>query len=295
MREIPRSPSEYYVRFLISAQDSAENINANEIVQALDSLGLDGFSASYVREVAETMLPRPLTYDPGNFRDTHTTAYLKQHKIFDMWRMGRGVRESQLILIDQVLREKLEPLLLSSMGHSFIARKLRRYTSIALTPEGVSAFGHYFWNRGLLTQPQWMEYLKGKTFVNAYIQGLMLSPDVVGQHLPYAVGITGPGKDFNSAEAASRIGQIAYKHALELEHCPATLEVTMAVKNCMTTVMKADELMRRSDVALRDVLRQFEKFRMRVDDTKVEGMEQLAGSNYSKSGEGTDVEDDENF
>jgi hypothetical protein len=297
MREIPRSPSEYFIRFLISAQASAteDELNANEIIQTLEGLGLDGLSQSYIREVAKTMEPRPDPYVPDNPADRPTRDYLRLHKIYDMWFPNKGVREAQLILSDQFLREKLEPLLLSSMPHPTIARKLRRYTSIALTAEGVTAFGHYFWNRKLLTQSQWMDYLQGMTFRNVYVQSLVTTCDMVSRHLPYVMGIKGPGNAFNSAEAAARMGQIAFKYALELEHRPATLDNTMALKNCMSTIEKADVIMRRSDVALRDVLRQFQKFRMKLDEAKIIDVHQLTDGNYSKSGEGTDAEDEEDF
>lgn len=297
MREVPRSPSEFYIRFLISAQPAAteDDLNANEIMQALESLGLDGLSPSYVREVARTMTPRPDPFTPDVPGDRPSREYLKQHKIFDMWHPNKGVREAQLILADVFLREKLEPLLLSSMSHPAIARKLRKYTSIALTSEGVSAFGHYFWNRKLLTQPQWMDYLQGMTYRNVYVQSLVTSHDMVPRHLPYVMGIQGPGSAFNSAEAAARMGQIAFKYALELEHRPATLDNTLALKSCMSVVEKADTIMRKSDVALRDVLRQFQKFRMKLDEARIIDVHQLTDGNYSKSGEGTDAEDEEDF
>jgi hypothetical protein len=297
MREVPRSPSEFYIRFLISAQEKTgeDDLNANEIQQTVESLGLDGLSPSYIREVARSMEPRPAPYLPDNPHDKATREYLRLHKIYDMWNPNRGVREAQLILMDPFLREKLEPLLLSSLSHSAIARKLRRYTSIALTAEGVTTYSHYFWNRKLLSQSQWMAYLSGMTYRNVYVQSLVTAPDVANRHLPYVMGISGPGHTFNSAEAAARMGQIAFKHALELEHRPATLDNTMALKNCMTTVEKADVIMRRSDVALRDVLRQFQKFRMKLDDARIVGVHQLTEGNYSKSGEGTDAEDEEDF
>lgn len=297
MREIPRSPSEFYIRFLISSQQDAseDNLNANEIQQTLESLGLDGLSPSYIREVAKTMDPRPDPFTPEDASDRQTREYLRQHKIFDMWHPNRGVREAMHILRDMFLREKLEPMLLSSLSHAVVARKLRKYTAIALTAEGVGAYAHYFWNRKLLSQPQWMDYLQGMTYRNVYVQSLVTSADMAPRHLPYVMGIQGPGQSFNSAEAAARIGQIAFKHALELEHRPATLDNTMALKNCMSTVEKADTIMRKSDVALRDVLRQFQKFRMKLDDAKIIGVHQLTDGNYSKSGEGTDAEDDEDF
>lgn len=297
MREVPRSPSEFYIRYLISAQESLdeEEINTSEIMQALESLGLDGLSPSYIRELSKSMDPRPDPYFPASSSDSPSRKYLKEHKIYDMWHPNAGVREAQLMLSDYFLREKLEPMLLSSLSHSIIARKLRKYTSISLTADGVRAFGHYFWNRRLLTQSQWMEYLRGMSYRNVYVQSLVTSTDVAPKHLPYVMGISGPGQAFNSAEAAARIGQIAFKQALELEHRPASLDNTMALKNCMTTIEKADGIMRRSDVALRDVLRQFQKFRMKLDDARVVDVRQLTSGNYSKSGEGTDAADEEDF
>jgi hypothetical protein len=302
MREVVRSPSEFYIRFLISREEELpedpeelRDFNTDEIRRALDGLGLDGLSPSYIREVARTMIPRPDPYVPDNAQHVSTKKYLREHKIYDMWHPTPGVREALLILADSYLREKLEPLLLSSMTHTSIARKLRKYTSIALTAEGISAFGHYFWNRRLLTQQQWMEYLRGISYNNPYIQGLLTPTDMVHRHLPWVVGVTGPRQDFNSAEAAARIGQIAFKHALELEHQRATMETTMALKNCMLTIEKADVIMRRSDVALRDVLKQFQKFRMKLDDAKIIDVKELTDGNFSKSGEGTDIEDEEDF
>jgi|GEM_PF-5171196 len=297
MREIPRSPSEFYIRFLISRIDYEDHdeLNANEILQTLDSVGLDGLSPSYIREVGRTMLPRPSGYTPQDPHHRPSREYLKQNKIYDMWHPNRGTREAQLILMDFFLREKLEPLLLSNLSHPSIARKLRKYTSIALTSQGVLAYGHFFWNRKLLTQPQWLEFLRSRTYTNPHVQSLVTTPDVAPRHLPWVIGISGPDDSFNTAEAASRIGKIAFKHALELEHRPATLDNTMALKNCMSTIEKADVIMRRSDVALKDVLRQFQKFRMKLDPAKVIDAKQLTGGNFSKSGEGTDVDDDENF
>jgi hypothetical protein len=264
-------------------------------MQTLDRLGLDGLSPSYIREVAKSMAPRPDPYLPDRQHDKRSREYLKEQRIFDMWYPNRAVREAQLILMDTFLREKLEPMLLSSLSHSAIARKLRKYTSIALSSDGVTAFGHYFWNRKMLTQPQWLEYLRGRTFTNVYVQSLVTSPDMAPQHVPYVAGLSGPPSDFSSAEAAARMGQIAFKYALELEHRPATLDNTLALKSCMSVVEKADVIMRRSDVALRDVLRQFQKFRMRLDEARVIDVKQLTDGNYSKSGEGTDIADEEDF
>jgi len=292
MNEIPRSPSEYYIRYLITGQDP-DAVNANEIARTLEAHGLDGLSSSYIRSLAKAMLPLPSPFVPDNPRHKPSRTFLKRHKIYDMWHPTRASREAMLILSDIYLREKLDPLLLSALTHVMIARKLRKFTSIALTPEGVTAYGHYFFNRKLLTQQQWMVYLRERTYTNPHVQSLVTTPDIAKKHLPWVIGVAGPSGAFDAANAASRIGQIAFKHALELEHRPATLDNTMALKNCMTTIEKADVLMRRSDVALKDVLKQFQKFHMKLDSATVPDVQQLTGGNFSRSGEGTDIEEDE--
>jgi hypothetical protein len=293
MREAVRSPSEYYIRFLIS--QNFGRIDPSSITDQLDGLGLDSLNNNYIRSLAEAMEPLPDPYVPENPRHTETRAWLRAHKIYDMWNPTKAVREAQHILMDVFLREKLEPLLLSSMNRREIARKLRKFTAIALTEEGVNAFGHYYWNRSLLTQQQWMAYLESQSHVNVYRQALLIPPDQANRHMPWVAGMSGPPSDFNTADASARICQIAYKHALELEHTPATLDTTMALKNCMITIAKGDDIMRRSDVALRDVLKQFHKFRMKLDKAEIVPVQQLTDGNYSKSGEGTDLDDDDDF
>lgn len=312
MREAYRSPCENYIRYLITRQhlelpepppplepeegeepeEPEDKFVPDDILRHLESLQLDGLSHSYIRGLIESMKPFPDPFFPDG-SDLETRKYLRRFKIYDLWNPTQAVQEANHILADPYLREKLEPLLLSTLSHVVIARRLRKYTAIALTKDGVDAYSHFFWNRKLLTQGEWMRYLEGRPNRNVYSQSLTTSPDVATQHLPWVVGISGPAQSFNSAEAAARIGQIALKQALEIEHKPANFETTNALRNCMVTIEKADQVMRRSDVALRDVLKQFQKFRMKVDDAKVIDVQQLTAGNYSKSGEGTDVDDDD--
>lgn len=260
----------------------------------LDQLGLDGLTLAYIRQVKEQMEERPDPFRPADPTHLPSRQWLKSHKIYDMWAQTPAVKESLAILQDIYLQEKLRPLLLSTLHPAIIVKRLRKYTSIPLTRDGVTAYRHYFWNRTLLTEGQWLDYFDGHTGSNVLAQGLLTPPDLVQKHLPWVVGISGPAAGFNMAEAAMRIGQIAMKHAIELEHSRATMDSTAAVKNCMTTLEKANNILRQSDVALQDVLKQFQQFRMKMDKSRVIDVQALTQGNYSKSGEGTDV-DDEDF
>jgi len=296
MRLGARSPSEFYIKFLLSRLEyPGEDDAHDELFKHLDGLALDGMDTGYLRQLIDEMGPRPDEFEPANSYHKPSRTWLKNNRIFDMWHPTAPIRESQLILSDMFLREKLEPLLLSSMRPATIARKLRRFTSIALTNKGVVSYGHYFWNRGLLTQAQWVEYLSGHVGANPMRQSLLTSPDMVPQHLPWVIGIAGPSGTFDTAEAAARIARIAFKHAIELEHKAATVDTTISLRNSMVTIEKADKVMRRSDVALRDVLEKFQKFRMKTDRAKIIDVQQLTDGNFSHSGEGTDVDDESDF
>lgn len=319
MRELNHSPSEYYIRYLITRQYKERSdrlllkafpelqapgeeeegelslIDPDEIKGWLDALQIDSLSYSYIEDLYEQLKPFPDPFSPENAYHHPTKDFLRHHRIFEMWHPTEGVKECKLILCDYYLRDKLEPLLLSAIPHDQIGKKLRRYTNIALTGAGIRTYAHYFWNRKLLTQTQWVEYLQSRKANNPYMQGLMMSPDISEHHLPWVLGLSGPPQNFNTAEAASRMAQIALKYALELEHRPATGENVQSLRNCIVTLEKADTIMRRSDVALKDVLSQFNKFKMKVSEAKIIDVRQLTGGNFSQSGEGTDALDSDDF
>lgn len=291
MRLTPRSPCEYYIKYVISREDE---FNDQTVMDQLDRLGLDGLNLGYIRRVQEEMGPRPDPFLPQDPTHTVTRRWLKVNKIYDMWANTAASREAMAILQDNYLQEKLRPLLLSSLHPAIIAKRLRKFTSIPLTRDGVMTYRHYFWNRMLMTQGQWLEYFDGQTGTNVLAQGLLTPADLAQRHLPWVVGISSPPSDFNMVEAAARIGQIAVKHAIELENQRCSVDTSAALRNCMTTLKEANNILRQSDVALQDVLKQFQQFRMKMDRAKVVDIKMLTPpGNYSKSGEGTDLEDDD--
>lgn len=287
-----RSPSEYYIKYLISKQDE---LDPEEVQVLCERIYLDPIDLSYIRDVARFMEDCPSTFDGVDPRHSETRGWLKAEKIYDMWFPTPSVREALLILSDVFLREKLEPLLLSSVRHDVVAKKLRRHTSIALTTGGVRTYGHYFWNRRLLTQTQWLEYLSRHTYAHQMRASLTSPVDQAVQHVPWVVNIQGPPNNFSLAEAARRMGQIALKFSLELEQRPSSIETTASLKNCIIVLDKADQISRRSDVGLQEVLKQFQKFRMRTNKKHVINVEELTDGNFGRPGERRDDEDGGDF
>jgi hypothetical protein len=282
---LPRSPSEYFIKFLLSKQEHTPEV----ILRMLTDFGLEGISVAYIKKLDDSMDPYPDPYDP--IGDAESKAFLKRQGIHDLWFPLPHVQEAYKILSSPDTRSDLEQLLLSPLRIEDIVTKVNSHKSIKLTVEGVQAFAHYFWNKKLLTMGEWMEYLRDRPMAEQRTSILRVSPDMAQALVPWLAGLSGPPITLNTGTVSRRMRDIAFLKVLEIEHQPATLAHSKMMKNYMDVITAGENEMRQSDVALKDVLAAFDKFRLRKDDARVQSIEEVAGLNYSKSGEGTDVSD----
>lgn len=278
---ITRSPAEYFIKFLISQQEH----ETNSILRMLEDFGLMGLSSRYVDNLRQRMEPFPEPWDPSK---AEIKAFLKQHGIHDLWYPSASVREAYEILGNPQLRADVEQLLLSPLRIEETVSRLNKHHEINLTVAGVQSFGHYFWNRKLLPMHDWIAIMEERPFVNNHIAVMTVSPDMASSLVPWVMGYSGPPASLNTGTVAKRIRDTAFLKILEIERNPATLAHSKMMKNYSDVVKMAESEMRQSDVALKDVLQAFEKFRLRKDDGAVPAIEEVAGPNYSRSGEGTD-------
>jgi len=277
------SPSEYYIKYLLSESGLEEK---ESIRTHLSQLGLDYRSHVYLSTLYDTMLPLPEPYMPEDPKHYKTTKWLRDHRIHDMWRSTPAVQEAQLILNDLSLREHLHPLLLSNLPPTDVIRQVRRHTRLRLTRQSVLVYAHYFWNRQVMGQREWIRYLSGMSEGSAMQAGLTLAPDMMRDHLPHIMGLSGPPA-WQGPDAIVRVAQIAFSKVLQTEHMPPSVNDSRMLKNYMEVMFRADEIMQRSGSAIQEVLKAFQSFRMRTDDRKVIDIDQLSGGNYTGSGVGT--------
>lgn len=280
---ITRSPSEYFIKFLISQQEH----ETNAIMRMLEDFGLVALTNRYIDGLRTRMSPFPDPWEPSQTAGP-TRDYLKNQGIHDLWYPSAHVKEAYEILSNPQLRADVEQLLLSPLRIEDVVARLNRHHNISLTIAGVQAFGHYFWNRKLLPMHEWIELMDERPYVNNHIAVMTVSPDMATALVPWVMGYSGPPANLNTGTVAKRVRDVAFLKILEIERNPATLAHSKMMKNYSDTIKAMESEMRQSDVALKDVLQAFEKFRLRKDDTKVPSIEEVAGPNYSRSGEGTD-------
>jgi len=279
---VSRSPSEFFIKFLLSQREH----DPAQVLRILEDFGLEGLTVGYIKKLQIKMEPFPDPWEPAQVEGP-TREYLKKHGIHDLWFPHAHVQEAYKILSSPQLRADVQQLVLSPLRIEEVVRRLNKHHDIKLTIEGIEAFRHYFWNKSLLSMDEWIEFLEERPRAAENITMLRVSPDVAQSLVPWIAGLAGPPASLNTGTVARRLRDIAFLKVLEIERQPATLAHSKMMKNYSDVIRGMEAEMRQSEVALRDVLKAFEKFRLRKDDATVPAIEEVAGPNYSHSGEGT--------
>lgn len=289
-----RSPAEYFVRYLISKRDEA---SSSETISAiLDDHEIVYPGITYIEKLIERMSPFPEPFQAvpsKKHKQEHlvTRQWLKKKGIHDLWYPTEHVQEAFKILGEPRVRALLEDLLLSPMRIEDVVQQANKHFDIKLTIEGVATFRHYFWNKRLLTDDEWITVLEERKPLSTATTIVKLAPDVAHMVVPYVLGLSGPSPNITSGMVAKRMRDIAFEKVLEIERRPASQEHARMMTDYMRVIKEAENESRQSDVALKDVLTAFEKFRLNKDTKPVPSIEQVAKLNYSQSGMGTDRED----
>lgn len=275
-----RSPAEHFIKYLISLQEH----DVDTVMRLVEEHNLDRVTQAYVERLKkEVEVPKGWELTKG---DPETRAFLRKHGIHDLWFPTPQVQEAFHILSNPQLRADIEQLLISPMRVEEVTRRINKHHQTSLTADGIQSFGHYFWNKKLLSMRDWMSYLSDRPNHEAMV-ALRVSPDMASTLVPWSSGLSGPPSSLNTGLVARRVRDVAFLKIVEIERHPATLAHSKMMKNYMDVITDAEAEMRQSDVALKDVLKAFEKFRLRKDGSPIPSIENVAGPNFSQSGEGT--------
>jgi|WetSurSiteA1Bulk_404760.scaffolds.fasta_scaffold04754_3 hypothetical protein len=279
-----RSPSENFIKFLLSKQQ----YDYAMVVRVMDDFGLTAISENYVEKLENSMGPFPDPYQPADKKHKASQNFLKKHGIRDLWFPTPAVNEAYSILSSKQLCAEVQQLLLSPLKLEEISRRLTKAHEVKISVDGLAAFSHYFWKKSLLSPAEWVDYLDQLNDASYdRITSLRAAPDTAIMVVPWLTGLSGPPPNLNTGTIARRVRDVAFMKILEIERQPACLAHSKMMLNYEKVVQAAEAEMRQSDVALKDVLQAFEKFRLRKDEKVVPAIEDIAGPNYSKSGEGT--------
>jgi len=263
-------PSHYFAKYLMSlgTRDSYDNNWVRATMTAHGCFPLTEEEAQEIREEISADMPRD--YRPRDKRHKASTAFMRKHKVYSY----HHPNEAHDRMVSQILtvpftRELVERLLLGRLDPQFIATKLNSRYNLLLTKRSVDLYRHFFFNVDLLTLDDWQYHLRER---GDYKTQMCIAQ--VGA--PLAVFRAGLKQSIDSKHMLKRAQQMLFMTLLEVNEMPLSKEKVSMMTKLTTGLLRVDERLSQSDMALKEVLQQFERFRLKRNEDGPMSITQLA-------------------
>lgn len=274
-----RHPAEYYVRYLIIRSPHMTDAQILKSIQDLGFLSPDETFFGFLRQsLAAT--PPPVGFDPANRMDRPSMQYLRDQKVYEFFYPTSAVQEAWDNLPNIDRRQVVEQIIMGRLDFRVAARKVNEKYNWHLTEEGLSIHRHYFWNINLLTFDEWGRYLYDRSQMYDQYMHVLRAPKELSYYFLRLDQL------IESTDMVREAQQIAHFTLQEVKLVPgvradkvkAISVLTKAITDCHTA-------MSTSDMAIAQVLKDFEKFRMHHPEQPAPDIKTLApAGNFSNSG-----------
>jgi hypothetical protein len=268
-----RSVGEYFLKYLISRP----GVKADDAAAIAEGLYLPTISDEYIKKLESSLEPYPDDYEPTS--DTHipTLAYLREHRIKDMWRRTPGAKQAFKIIDMPNIREYVESAIISPLPLQEFVDDLPRGIELA----GLKTYKHYFYNTDLLDGTQLETALLKKG-------GLRLvakegDTDLIKRLFNHSMGTE--SFSMPMSHLSKKMMDIAAVKLLKLSRTePSKDDATMMQKYAMT-IQQAQDILASSGAAAEDLVDLFAKLSVRSsDETKLPTYLELTGKEHEAHG-----------
>ena len=279
-----KHPSELFIKYLLVKDASATDATIKKSLQDWGILlPIQEEEASYLAWIRYGLGQAPPGFDPANRLHRPTVQYLRDMEVYELFFPTDAVEEAWNILASPQQRLSVESVLMSRLGDGMTKeaiQKLNRRFGWHLTLGGVEAYGRFFWNVNLLTFDEWGRFLYGRTALyDRHMALLQADKTLAFYHLRLEQSV-------ESKRMIQRAQEIAYFTLEEVANIPGTrADKVKAIGVLTKAVVECHDALSTSDMALKEVLSQFERFRMENPQTAPPSIHQLAPAGaYSGSG-----------
>ncbi len=279
-----KHPAEHFLRYLL-ARDAT--ITDAEMMKKLSDWAFLQPSSTYwgfMRQRVNAELPTD--FNPANRLHGPSMKFLRKMEIYDLFFPKESMQEAWAILADPQKRMLVEQALMARIDPRIIASKLNKKFSWFLTEDGVDRFRHFFWNVKLLSFDEWGRFLYSRTAMyDRHMALLQGPPSLAFFHLRLEQAI-------ESKKMIQRVQEIAYHNLEEVNtHVGTPPDKIKAIGILGKVVKECHDALSTSDMALKDILSNFERFRMEHPQQNPPSIHELApGGNFSGSGAETEKE-----
>ena len=250
-------PAQFYIKYLIIKNPSWTDADVQKRIQDWGFLPPPSWDDKYFVFLRNSIPAPPPGFDPLNLTDRSSVIHLRNLGIYEIFRNSPEMQEAWDILANPDQRLVVEQIILSRLDLKQAALRINKRTGWFLSEEGIKLFRHYFWNSKLLTFDEWGKFLYNRSMMYERHMALLHGdPRVALHHLRIDQGL-------ESKMMIQRSQEIAYFTLEEVNLIPGTRpDKVKAIGVLSKAIVECHEALSTSDMALKDVLKQFERFRV---------------------------------
>lgn len=273
-----RHPAEHCIKYLLVRDPATSDERVWHTMQDWGFLQPEDGYFGRLRAGLDQDRPRDLS--PLNRTHRPSMAYLRRNEIYEAFHPNPAMEEAWNILADPEKRFTVEQVILSRLDVRSAASKVNKKQGWFLTADGIQLYRHYFWNPKLLTFDEWGRFLKNRSMMTDRYMALLQGPQSIAFHHLRLEQV------IESKDMLRRAQEIAYCALEEVALKPGVgADKVNAIRSLAATVVACHEAQSSSDMALKEVLKQFEKFRMEHPQLPPRDIRQLAPKgNFTGSG-----------
>jgi hypothetical protein len=272
--EVDRHPAWYFILYLLVVSDDPSRDSVN---LTLGSYGLAKCSDVCYQAAVATVGSFPEDFYLGSSTHKQSAQYLRKLRIFSLVHPDEAQEEMQKkILNDPGLRSKLDTLLLAKVSSREMSFRLRK-SGDNVSALAVEEYRHYFWNTEVMSLEGWAAYFdadsNGRTgrldTVSKLSSALVCGPTVAFQKVGFE-------QVLDRQKILDELQAELYSTFQEVRQLPLSEKKVEMLGNVSRALLRVDERQAASDTALQDVLRRFERFKVRGEGVSAPSLFDLA-------------------
>lgn len=287
-----RHPAEFYIKYLLISEPA---ITDAQITMDLQNHGiLKPMEETYYRFLRTELPTRPAGFDPTNKLHLESSRYIRDAGVYDLFFTKPSVEEAFQILSNSTMRQSVERMILASFGSAqldirTVLPKINKKNRWNISEAAVKQFQHFFWNVKLLTFDEWGRFLYERSLMYDDYLSILRSPTSLAYYHLRLDQIV------ESKKMIQRAQEIAYFALEQVNQVPGVRDNKVkSISMLSKSLVECHMALSTGDMAMAQVLKEFEKFRMIHPESPAKDIKQLAPSgNYSGSGAIIEIENPE--
>lgn len=271
-----KHPAENLIKYFL-----VRDMTDGEVQKKLEDWGFLTADPTTLPLLRSSVAQRPEGFNPGDRAHRPSVTWLRQLGLYELFHPSEAMEEAWQVLGEPEQRLAAEQILLARLDLKIAAQKVNAKHNWHFTEKMLKTYRHFFWNVPSLTFDEWGRYMYNRTALyDRYMGLLMATPKLAFYHLRLDTTV-------ESKQMIKDTQDIAYFTLMELAQKPGvSIDKVKGISMLGKLINECHQSLSTSDMALKDVLKQFEHWRMEHPQITPPALKSLApAGNHSGSGQ----------